>query len=658
MPMGMNEGMERIGAEQFEALAKAIEASGLRAAYAAPEADFREFVHQGPGAPEAGPAVIAVPRGSLAFAEGQAGDSMFVVKSGMIAVFKGRPEDPTLIGLRGPGELLGEMSLIDGLARSASGLAIEDCALVRIARSGFEDLKLRSPGFSAALARLLSARLRSSDWASAERSARAQELELLDLKRNAFLADASHELRTPATLINSYLDGILKAEHGARIPFDSPVLKSMKKSADRLIKLVNGLLDAARMESGLGFDPLAVDVRAALAGYAAEFEGIAESGGVAIDARALRAAQGEGSCLAWVDPRAFETICLNLLSNAVKFTPSGGTVAVRAGQDPEEAGFIRLEVADTGIGIAPDQAEAIFDRFIQIKDSGGRSGSGIGLSLAREAARLSGGDIEVRSVPGRGSVFSVFLPRAAPDRSAEDGPAGHVRSTPDPRPPAARTRPGTPRPRLLVVEDDEDMRAFLAMCFETEYSVSAARNGIQALDSMRAGGPPDLVLSDIAMPGMDGPALLEIARREPGMESVPFVFLTARAGTDEKIRQLDGGAADFILKPFSVDELKARLRSILRAKAAERESMERRIVSALRSSGPEPRGSSDPTALGRAYGLSPREGDVFALLIEGRSDKEIAAELALSVKTVSHNVSQILRKAGAPSRGALIAATR
>ncbi|MCI3133160.1 ATP-binding protein [Phenylobacterium aquaticum] len=410
-----------------------------------------------------------------------------------------------------------------------------------------------------------------------------EKLRQADQAKSEFFANVSHELRTPLTLILGPLDGLIAQAEADRSGADKERLQIARRNARRLLRLVNALLDFSRLEAGR--DPgrreptdLAAFTAELTSSFASAFERANLS--LVVDCPPL-----SGPMLVARD--AWEKIVLNLVSNAYKFTPSGG-VTVRLS---ESDGQVRLRVEDTGIGIAPEDRDAVFERFRRIDGRPGRGheGSGIGLALVRDLAAACGGSVAIESALGRGSAFLVTLPSemrpSAPHDAAEPESAS--------LPPARRAWPfededaedALPAPapeiggaRVLLVDDNPDMRSYLArVLLDAGHAVVVASNVEQALRLAAGDELPDLVLTDVMMPGgPDGFALLSALRTHPRTETLPVLLLSARAGDAARIEGLAAGADDYLVKPFGVRELLARIEGAirlarLRARAAERE---------------------------------------------------------------------------------------
>ncbi|WP_437666318.1 ATP-binding protein [Sorangium sp. So ce1182] len=423
------------------------------------------------------------------------------------------------------------------------------------------------------------------------------ELATLDRLKTEFVANVSHEFRTPLTLILGHVEHALSRPERS---LGGDGLAAVQRSTLRLLRLVNTLLDFSRIEAGrlqTSFEP--TDLAQLTAELASSFRSLVESAGLSlvVDCPPLPEP-------VYIDRAQWEKVVLNLLSNAFKFTLEGEiAVSVRAHPD-----HVELSVRDTGGGIPADELPRIFERFHRVPGARCRSieGTGIGLALVQELVTVHGGCLRVSSEPGQGSTFIVSIPRGRahlpPERVAPPGerapsPASarlHVleasqwprrrdgdaaREGPEARAEAAEgPRPREGEGRILVADDNADMRDYLVRLLEQRWSVEAVPDGRSALAAARA-RPPDLVVSDVMMPGLDGVALLRELRADPRTSMVPVVLLSARAGEDAVVEALETGADDYLVKPFSARELLARARTQIEmarmrraaAEAAERE---------------------------------------------------------------------------------------
>nr|WP_221374208.1 SpoIIE family protein phosphatase [Actinoplanes polyasparticus] len=401
---------------------------------------------------------------------------------------------------------------------------------------------------------------------------RAEELAELDRAKTAFFSNISHEFRTPLTLIMGPLEELLTRsdltdDQGVRAE-----LQVIHRNGLRLGKLVNALLDFSRIEAGrmqARFEP--VDLAHATAELASVFRSAIERTGLTFEVDTPPLAQP-----VYLDRGMWEKIVLNLLSNALKFTFSGGVrIAVRG-----EAEAATVTVTDTGVGVPEDEMPRLFERFHRIENARSRSneGSGIGLALVKELVELHGGTITADSTFGRGTTFTVRLPLGAahlPAEAVNTAPSAGPRSS-GAEPyvqEALRWTPGTTDSSdeavpvakspatVLVADDNADMRDYLARLLRSAgHRVLAVGDGQAALEVARRENP-DLVVSDVMMPRLDGLELVAALRTDPRTAGTPVLLLSARAGQEASIEGLDAGADDYLVKPFSSAELLARVRA-------------------------------------------------------------------------------------------------
>ncbi|HSE54732.1 MAG TPA: SpoIIE family protein phosphatase [Nocardioidaceae bacterium] len=410
---------------------------------------------------------------------------------------------------------------------------------------------------------------------------RAETLAALDHAKTDFFTNVSHEFRTPLTLLLGPAEDALSDPDEVLPPHQRDRLDVVLRNGQRLLKLVNTLLDFSRLESGrldAHFEP--VDLAVYTRELASMFDTAAERLGLelTVDCPPL-------SRPVTVDRDLWAKIVLNLLSNALKFTFEGGiTVALR-----EQDGQVRLAVTDSGTGIPESELPHLFERFRRVSGARSRTheGSGIGLALVAELAELHGGTVEVDSTLGRGSSFTVTVPLRADDAAVAPtvamGPAlsesvvrhaegflaeaAHWLGPED----SGLSPAGADRdlPRILVVDDNADVRHYVADLLSDDYVVETAVDGEDALARAKA-VPPDLVITDVMMPRLDGFGLLSALQAEPSTVGVPVVMLSARAGEEGILEGLDAGADDYLIKPFTARELLARVRANLELDRARR----------------------------------------------------------------------------------------
>jgi signal transduction histidine kinase/DNA-binding response OmpR family regulator len=407
------------------------------------------------------------------------------------------------------------------------------------------------------------------------------DLAEVDRAKTAFFTNASHELRTPITLLVSPLEDALME---CKDDMQRDRLRMAHRNALRLHKMANTLLDFARVEAGRVQAVYALtDLSRLTTEIASSFESACERAGIALVVDCPKLPEQ-----VYVDRLMWEKIVLNLLSNAFKFTFAGRIeVSLRHRDD-----HVELAVADTGTGIAPHHLARLFDRFYRVEHTRGRTqeGTGIGLALVRDLARRHGGDVRVDSTPQVGSLFTVSIKTGTAHLPTDQIDRGHrVISTttrtafaveaaqwiPDRLSDAVPAGPLGTRPRVLWVEDNADMRAYVRRLLAMDYEVVAVTDGIEALTAIQE-RRPDLVLADVMLPRSDGVALLRAVRADPRTQGLPVILLSSQAGEDARIAALDAGADEHVVKPFHARELLATVRSQLslagiRAAFAERE---------------------------------------------------------------------------------------
>ena len=408
-----------------------------------------------------------------------------------------------------------------------------------------------------------------------EERKRADELAALDRAKTAFFSNVSHEFRTPLTLMIGPTEDALAAGR----PLAGDELRAVHRNELRLLKLVNALLEFSRMEAGrvqASFEP--TDLASFTSDLASTFRSAIERAGLRF--RVSCAPLDEPT---YVDRALWEKLVLNLLSNALKFTLAGEIAVELRAVD----GGVELAVRDTGTGIPAAELPRMFERFHRIEGQKGRTheGSGIGLALVNEIAKLHGASVSVESTVGAGSTFVVRLargtahlpqdrirtkstPSSAPLR-ADAYVEEAVRWLPESDAMATTPARGAPSPaetpgaaRIILADDNADMRDYVGRLLRQQWRVEAVGNGAAALEAARR-EKPDLILSDVMMPVLDGFGLLREVRRDDDLRAVPLILLSARAGEESRVEGLEAGADDYLPKPFSARELLARVRTHL-----------------------------------------------------------------------------------------------
>ncbi len=406
-----------------------------------------------------------------------------------------------------------------------------------------------------------------------EAQARADVLAELDRAKTAFFSNVSHEFRTPLTLMLGPTAEALASPERALRDGD---LEIVYRNELRLLKLVNTLLDFSRIEAGrvqATYEP--TDLAAFTRDVASAFRSAIERAGLRLTVNCPPLPEP-----VYVDREMWEKVVLNLLSNAFKFTFAGGIDVDLSWQQDR----VELRVRDTGVGIAPGDLERVFDRFHRVETGKARTqeGSGIGLALVRELIAMHGGTIHAESAPGTGTTFVARIPvgtshlraeRIRADRtlaSTATGATAYVEEAlrwlaPDAaQVEAAASAPAAaPDGRILVADDNADMRDYVTRLLSPRWHVDAVGDGRAALETARR-HRPDLVVSDVMMPGLDGFQLLDALRSDEETRAIPVILLSARAGEEARIEGLGAGADEYLQKPFSARELVARLDSLLR----------------------------------------------------------------------------------------------
>ncbi len=400
---------------------------------------------------------------------------------------------------------------------------------------------------------------------------RAERIEEVDRLKSRFFANISHEFRTPLTLIQGPIEGLLERASDSR---SVQQLSMMRRNANVLLQLINQLLDLSKLEAGvMKLRAYRIDIVPLVKGIAYSFESSAGIRGIT-----LRVESGEGEIEAYVDREKVERIVGNLLSNAFKFTPEGGSVictVLRIGSHATE-----IRVTDTGVGIPAEELPRVFDRFYQVDSSQTRhyEGSGIGLALVKELVELHHGTVDVKSELGKGTEFTVRLPlgrdhlkdeEIIPDPRMVSDREADLESTPGfpPRtvlsPKANRqSRPASPSaPVVLIVEDNADVRFYIKDNLPGTYHILEAQDGMEGVQVAQQ-SIPDLIISDVMMPKMDGFALCKRLKSDERTSHIPIILLTARAAIENKIEGLETGADDYLIKPFEPKELVTRVKNL------------------------------------------------------------------------------------------------
>lgn len=411
----------------------------------------------------------------------------------------------------------------------------------------------------------------------------SDRLRELDTMKSHFFTNISHEFRTPLSLIQGTVEKLEKKDHCSP---DGQDYQLISRNADRLLQLINQLLDLSKLEAGkLNLHPQ----KGEITGF---FKALAESFDVLFEKEQITYYCQFPAEPLWVhfDPDKLEKIFTNLLSNALKFTPAGGevTLSVEEIERYISQSIVKVTLQDSGIGIPSAQLTQIFDRFHQIDASNTRSyeGTGIGLALVKELVELHGGRITVNSAENKGTTFQISLPLAlATEKESiasietamqKEFPVSEL-FQPDIAPPVLTSNLAKSQAaQVLVVEDHADLRNFISSQLSDQYNVLQAENGLKAYE-LALDTVPDIIISDLMMPGMDGGSLCQKLKADERTSHVPIILLTAKADWESKLQGLETGADDYLTKPFKMEELKVRVKNLLESRMKLRERFSKQI---------------------------------------------------------------------------------
>jgi putative nucleotidyltransferase with HDIG domain len=422
-----------------------------------------------------------------------------------------------------------------------------------------------------------------------------QKLLQNDRLKTEFFTNVSHELRTPLTMILSPLNPLIEDREGIVPRPVKDTLSIMQKNGLRLLKQINNLLDFAKLEAGrmrLNFEE--VDLIVFCKDIVAAVQHLASTRGLKLYFQY----QMEDEIKVMIDLEQFEKVVMNLLHNAIKFTGEGGRVTLLLEDHEDE---VELVVEDNGVGIPGDMLELIFDRFAQVDGSSTRSreGTGLGLSLAKEIVELHGGSIHAESTLGKGSRFIVKIQKGEHhitdeirDRRKVEQPVQYKKRQSDAEGikvsevvsnyrnlqlidleqqidlTSKDHRSGVHEYTVLVIDDNPDILKLMHFLLKDEFDMILSNSGKEGLAMLRE-HRPDLVISDVMMPEMDGYAFCKEVKSDPDFKHIPIILVTAKVGADVLAQGIDSGANDYIAKPFDTVELKARIRSLLRTRTIE-----------------------------------------------------------------------------------------
>ena len=411
----------------------------------------------------------------------------------------------------------------------------------------------------------------------------------LDSLKSRFFANISHELRTPLTLILGPAEQLGDELDNERLRHKSRLIQS---NAQRLLRLINQLLDISRLESGnMKLRTGLYDIVPFVRGITMSFSAYAERKRIT-----LNFTSSEERIALYFDRDKAEKIFINVISNAIKFSPTGGAVTVDVSIDENKSGSsVRVSVIDTGIGIPSDQIEHVFDRFYQVGGPGSheQEGTGIGLALVKELVELHRGSVSVTSEIGKGSVFTVLMPlgkeHLSPNEIVEHdedrfdtaslyGDSGdYLEGTGEPEEKLINVQVEEDDTLVLLVEDNKDLREYIREQIIDKYTILEATNGIEGFE-MAGDRIPDIIISDVMMPKMDGYELCRKIKNDERTSHIPIILLTAKAGEKDKFTGLEYGADDYLIKPFSSEELLLRIGNLIESRRRLREKYSGKIA--------------------------------------------------------------------------------
>ncbi|TLV01452.1 hybrid sensor histidine kinase/response regulator transcription factor [Dyadobacter luticola] len=386
---------------------------------------------------------------------------------------------------------------------------------------------------------------------------RKRELDAMKIK---FLTNLSHEFRTPISLILAPLDQLLSRPVPAE---NTPHLQGIKRNARRLLNLVDQLLDFKNLqEHESKLETTQGEIVSFIQETSESFRYLSQTKGVEYIFESA-----VGNLDMEFDQNKIERIVLNLLSNAFKHTPRGGKVTLALSQTERDGHSFYIQVSDTGVGIPLDKQEKIFERFFQNDSSAAilNQGSGVGLSIVKEFVQMHGGSIRVESAPGEGSTFTVALPCHISAATSEKEPTifDHYKMQETAVAQAPETTPAAePSADILIIEDNDEFRHYLKSSLECYYKVIEATNGNEGWQKALS-QHPQIIISDIAMPEMDGTELSRKIKADKRTAHIPIILLTASTGEEHELRGLSSGANDYLTKPFNFDILNAKINNLL-----------------------------------------------------------------------------------------------
>lgn len=477
-----------------------------------------------------------------------------------------------------------------------------------------------------------------------------QKLKNTEEQKTRFFINMAHETRTPLTLIKNHLDNYSQNKP------DDQDLTIIKANINHLLQNMINFLDAEKIQKGkILYNHNQIIDLSELVFAKKKLYGQAQAGSFQpIEWRV------DAGCFIQADPWAVDRILNNLLDNAIKYNQDYQIIKVKL---KKNNGKIHLCVEDKGVGMAPDVVEHIFSPYYQISTSKYSQGIGMGLYIVKNIIQEIGARIEVKSEIDKGSLFRVEFPQSdiCSDQSCEfvvSLPQSFEMETPELN---STAEPGAAEaPKILIVDDNRQLLSFLQNSLSQDFSVIVEDDSRRVMALLHSGGLPDLIISDVMMPFIDGHELVNQIYSIAEYTSIPVIFLTARGSETERIASYSQGVIDYIQKPFSIVSLRSKIKALLRLEKTREKNkareVKRRILSVLNESDVDEydQVKQNFDSLCLSYKISQREKEVLVKIVKGANNKQIASSLNLSLRTVEFHISNLFKKCHCSDRFQLL----
>lgn len=538
------------------------------------------------------------------FRENEKHDALYFIESGNARVEWGK--ERFVLAMVGDGSLLGELSYLENIPHTASVVAEQDCSVLIMSRAAMGQLQTQNPDiylrFTEKLVQVLATRFRNNaemrqqlERQKKEISDLTEQLQELDQLKSRFFANLSHEFRTPLTLILGPIDKIME---DVESPVTRKTLAGMKRNAWRLLKLVNQLLDLSKIDAGrMKLQVQEDDCIPLVQGIVGSYEFLAKMRDIELRLKT------PASLILWFETDKIEAVLHNLLSNAFKFTPDGGEISVTLDVEKSDKnknssdnlfpdGKVRITIMDSGSGIPEQQLGHIFNRFHQVEGAAIREteGAGIGLALVKEFVQLHHGTVTVDSTLGKGTTFTLLLPLggslfadheifASPEdlpvistgHSVNAGSGVDLQVVEQDQPLKSTDKD---QPLLLLIEDNPEMLNYIKNSLADDYRIITSTDGVAGVKKAQ-NQVPDIIVSDVMMPKMDGYEVCKTLKTDINTSHIPVILLTAKAAQEDKQEGLETGADAYLTKPFNARELRTRIKNLIHLRRQLRERYRR-----------------------------------------------------------------------------------